>query len=166
MQSRLRIAAGVFALFAAAACQSKKSSDDALARELDSASGASSGLLPMGGGTNVVSAIEQSPTAKKNPVAPQRSSSQRTTQKSPEPTASVASNTQEPEPQPVVADAAPAPAPTPANAPAQAPAQTTTRNLPESGNHYPSPAHHPQPRRGSYPSTGDIIRNAPFPINP
>ena len=160
MQRRLRLAAGVFAIFAAAACQSKTSSDDALARELDSASGANSGLLPMSGGTNVVSAIEQSPTAKKNPVVAQPRSSERTTQKAPEPNASIATNTPDPEPQPVVTDAAPAPQP------AATPAPTTTRSLPESGNHYPSPARHPQPRRGSYPSTGDIIRNAPFPINP
>jgi hypothetical protein len=63
MQRRLRLAAGLVAIVAAAACQSKQSNDDALTRELDSASGASGGLLPMSGGTDVVSAIERVPTA-------------------------------------------------------------------------------------------------------
>jgi hypothetical protein len=162
MQRRLRLTAGVFVLFAAAACQSKKGNDDVLARELDSAAGTSSGLLPMAGGTDVVSAIERSPTAKKTPAVAQPKSTERTTQKAPEPTATVANNTPDPEPvQPT-----PAPVQTAGTTTAKAPATTTTLPRPESGNHYPSPARHPQPRRGGYPSTGDIIRNAPFPINP
>jgi hypothetical protein len=164
MQRRLRVAAGVFAMFAAAACQSKKSSDDALARELDSASGASSGVLPMSGGTDVVSAIERSPTAKKNPVVAQPKSAQHSTAKAPEPTTTVAEQAPQPDPQPVPVATTPSPVQT-ASAPSQSPAANTIPR-PESGNHYPSPAHHPQPRRGGYPSTGDIIRNAPFPINP
>ena len=160
MQKRLRLAAGLVAIFAAAACQSKNSSDDALARELDSASGASAGLLPMGGGTDVVSAIERAPTAKKNPVSAQPKSAQRTTQKAPAPTATVAQQAPDPEP-------APAPVQTAGTTtPASTPSSGVILPRPESGNHYPSPAHHPQPRRGGYPSTGDIIRNAPFPINP
>jgi hypothetical protein len=141
----------------AAACQSKQSNDDALTRELDSASGVSAGLLPMGGGTDVVSAIERVPTAKKNPVAAQPKSAERTTQKAPQPTTTVAEQTPDPE-------ANPTPAQTAATATPNSP--TTVVPRPESGNHYPSPARHPQPRRGGYPSTGDIIRNAPFPINP
>src|ERR1700694_388262 len=105
MQRRLRVAAGLVAMLAAAACQSKKSSDDTLTRELDSASGASAGLLPMGGGTDVVSAIERVPTPKKNPVAPQPKSTQRTTQKAPQPTTTVAQQAPDPAP------AEPSPAP-------------------------------------------------------
>lgn len=154
MQRPLRLAALSVALFAAAACQSK-SSDDALSRELDSASGASAGLLPMGGGTDFVSAIERSPSAKRNPVVAQPKSADRTTQKAPQPTR--------------VAEAPPEPQPAPADTavtPVRSPAPAATLPRPESGNHYPSPARHPQPRTGRYPTTGDIIRNAPFPINP
>ena len=160
MQRRLQLAAGLVAMIAAAACQSKTSNDDALARELDSASGASAGLLPMSGGTDVVSAIERQPTAKKNPVAPQPKSTERTTVKAPQPTTTVAAQTPDPEPNPTPVQTAGTATPT------STPNSGVVLPRPESGNHYPSPAHHPQPRRGGYPSTGDIIRNAPFPINP
>jgi hypothetical protein len=159
MQRHLSLAAGLVAMLAAAACQSKKSSDDALSRELDSASG-SSGLLPMAGGTDVVSAIERSPTAKKNPVVAHPQSAQRTTQKAPQPTTTVAEQAPDPAP------AEPTPAPIGTATPAQSPNSGVALPRPESGNHYPNPARHPQPRRGGYPSTGDIIRRAPFPINP
>jgi hypothetical protein len=170
MQKRLRLAAGVFAMVAAAACQSKKSSDDALARELDSASGASSGLLPMGGGTDVVSAIERVPTPSSMKVVPELGAKQRTRIAVISPTPTVIRTV----PQTVLNS----------NGDVKVGVDTTMSQIPVaaipqqgsigSGDHFPSPARHPEPRRGSepgrrrggYPSTGDIIRNAPFPINP
>ena len=170
MQSRLRIAAGVFALFAAAACQSKKSSDDVLTRELDSASGNQAGLLPMSGGTDVVSAIERVPKPSTMKVVPEIGAKQRTRIAVISPTPTVIQTV----PQTVLNP----------KGDVKVGVDTTMSEIPVaaipqqggigSGDHFPSPAHHPEPRRGSepgrrrggYPSTGDIIRNAPFPINP
>jgi len=175
MQRRLRLAAGLVAMVAAAACQSKQSNDDALTRELDSASGASGGLLPMNGGTDVVSAIERVTPPKKAPMVPDLGGKERTRIAviSPNPTVI------EQVPQNILKDDGKVQVSVDTTkADVYVPAATVPRQ--ESGDHFPSPAHHPEsrrgtdrtqrgtdpPRRGGYPSTGDIIRNAPFPINP
>lgn len=169
MQRRLRLAAGVCALFTAAACQSSKSSDDALARELDSASGASAGLLPMNGGTDVVSAIERVPTPKRANMVPQAGARERTRIAVISPTPTVIA----PVVQTVLKDDGKVKV-SMDTIKSEMPVAAVPQRGAESGNHYPSPARHPEPRRGTspgtrpgtYPSTGDIIRNAPFPINP
>lgn len=161
MQRRLRLAVGLVVMVATAACQSKQSNDDALTRELDSASGASAGLLPMSGGTDVVSAIERVTPPKKAPMVPQVGGTERTRIAviSPNPTVI------EQVPEYILKDDGKVKVSVDTTkADVYVPAATVPRK--ESGDHFPSPARHPQPRRGGYPSTGDIIRNAPFPINP
>ena len=175
MQRRLRLAAGVVALFAAAACQSKKSNDDALSRELDSASGTSAGLLPMGGGIDTVSAIERLPTPKKAPMIPDLGGKQRTRIAVISPNPTVVTEV----PQTILKpDGNVKVSVDTSKNDVYVPVATVPQQ--QSGDHFPSPAHHPEsrqgtdpsqrgthaPRRGTYPSTGDIIRNAPFPINP
>ena len=174
MQKSLRLAAGLAVIFAAAACQSKKSNDDALTRELDSANG-SSGLLPMSGGMDTVSAIERVPTPKQAPMVPELGAKQRTRIAVISPTPTVVEEV----PQTILKDDGnlKVSVDTSKND-VYVPVATVPQQ--QSGDHFPSPAHHPEsrrgtdptqrgthaPRRGGYPSTGDIIRNAPFPINP
>ena len=139
-QTRVKVAGIVAATVAAvamAACGGGRSGSADLGRELDAATGDSMSLLPNRGGTQVVSAIERTPGS--GPVAG-------ATVKRPHPAHSAV-------PEPV-------PAPVVAKAPAQvvqAPVIAPT----------PTPTPTPTPRRaGGYSTMGDIMRKAPFPINP
>ncbi len=140
-----RMVAGIFAATIAAvglaACRGGSSGSADLGRELDAATGDSMGFAPNRGGTQFVSAIEQTPGAVRAPNAPVRRA------------AAVVQPLQ-----PAVPTTAPAQvAKAPVVAPLPAPVPTPT----------PAPTPTPTPRRpGGYSTMGDIIRKAPFPINP
>ena len=141
-QTRLMLA-GVAATVALAACGQGGSAPIDLGRELDVATGDSMGLLPNRGATQFVSAIERTPgwapaaTPVKQPTPSPRAIAQPV--KTP-----VRTGNEGPAVEAVVV------AP---KAPAATPAPTPT----------PTPTPH---RRGGYKSVGEVIRNAPFPINP
>jgi outer membrane biosynthesis protein TonB len=165
------------ALSALAACGRQATMTDDLKHDLDQASTASVELAPRGQQTAVVSAIElgesAAPQAKATHVTPARRAPERT--KAPATThvkpvvQQVAVTPTKPEPQPVAEQPAPvqeAPAPTPA--PAAPPVIDAPAPSP-----MPSPSTEPGRSRhgrtgrgGGWWSTGDVIRNAPFPINP
>jgi hypothetical protein len=141
--------AGAVAVVALAACGQGGSAPIDLGRELDAATGDSIGLLPNRGGTQFVSAIERTPgsvpaaTPAKRPTPAPRAVVQPVK-------APVQTKRAEPEAEAVaVAPEAPAPAAQPAATPAPTPTPTPTPH-----------------RRGGYSTMGDIMRNAPFPINP
>ena len=179
MDRRIRYTAGLLTLVGLAACgrQPATVSED-MQRDLDLAGTSAVELAPRAAQTQVVSAIElgkaaeapkpeapqaapvrQTPRAPKAQVARHAPAAPAATQQvasAPEPKA-------EPEPRPVaeapspVAEApAPAPEPTVERAPAQIP--TTPVPSPSRGRS--------RGRSGGWWSTGDVIRNAPFPINP
>ena len=147
--------AGVVAAISLAACSRSGSAPVDLGSELEIATGDTSGLLPDRGRTQFVSAIERTPGSVpaagaivKRPTPAPRATHQ--------PVEAPAVN-KAPELQAEAAVVAPAPSPepAPAAAPAPVPAPITT----------PTPTPTPR-RRGGYSTMGDIIRNAPFPINP
>lgn len=147
-QTRVMLA-GVVATVALAACGRGGSAPIDLGSELDQATGDTSGLLPNRGGTQFVSAIERTPGS-----VPARTSVKQPT---PSPRAvqqPVKAPVQAKAPEPQAEAIAVAPqAPAPAAQPAVTPAPTPT----------PTPTPH---RRGGYSTMGDIMRKAPFPINP
>ena len=151
-----------------------------LQRDLDQASTTSVELAPHARSTAVVSALELGQSAepkvatpKTTPErhAPQRAKAPAVTHRAP--TQQVAAANPTPEPQPVAQTPAPveeAPAPAPVEVPAptpSAPQPVLTTPIPS-----PSPSRAPSRmpsrggRGGGWWSTGDVIRNAPFPINP
>ena len=135
-------AAATIAAGGLAACRGGSSGSADLGRELDAATGDSMGLAPNRGGTQFVSAIEQTPGAVRTPNAPVRRA------------AAVAQPVQPPVPTTAPAQVAKAPV----VAPAPVPAAPTPA---------PTPTPTPTPRRpGGYSTMGDIMRKAPFPINP
>ena len=143
--------AGVVAAVSLAACSRSGSAPVDLGSELEIATGDTSGLLPNRGGTQVVSAIERTPGSVpaasapvKRPTPAPRATPQRVK-------APVVNKAPAPEAEAVVVAPAPSPEPAPAATPAPTPTPTPT----------PTPR-----RRGGYSNMGDIIRNAPFPINP
>ena len=140
-----RMIAGMFAATIAAAglaaCRGGNSGSADLGRELDAATGDSMGLAPNRGGTQFVSAIEQTPGAVRAPNAPTRRA------------AAVVQPVQPPVATTAPAQVANAPVVTPTPVPAAIPT--------------PAPTPTPTPRRpGGYSTMGDIMRKAPFPINP
>ena len=141
----------VVALMAAAACGRSSTSEDALQRDLELAGSTSLELAPRTSGTQVVSSIEETPGAvPAKSTARVRTATKSPAQRSPvRQAANLPHTPPQPQPeQPKVAEQAPEVAPLPAT-----PAPT------------PTPVPTPQ-RRGGYKSVGEIIRNAPFPINP
>jgi hypothetical protein len=149
-QTRVMVA-GLVATLSLAACGRSKQAQTDLAGELDAATGDTSGLLPNRGGTEFVSAIERTPGSVPAASAPVKrpTPSPRAT---PQPVKTpVVNKAPVPEAEAVVVAPAPAPEPAPAATPAPTPTPTPT----------PTPR-----RRGGYSNMGDIIRNAPFPINP
>jgi hypothetical protein len=134
---------------ALAACSRSSTSDDTLKRDLDLAGSTSLELAPRSAGTQVISSIEETPGAvKAKAAAKARAPSKAPVSRKPSQTASVASNSEQP----------------------RAEANTTAKteaasNLPATPAPSPTPVPTPQ-RRGGYKSIGEIIRNAPFPINP
>ena len=162
---------GLVASVALAACGRSSQSPD-LGSELQAASGDTSGLLLSRGGTQVVSAIERTPGGVPAPDATSRIRTPAATAK--KPTAHVATPEKaDPVPAPLPSEVAQTPAvdPTPAEAPVTViPAPSThpaTQGSGASHDRMPFPTGDRQGRRhGGWSSTSDVIRNAPFPINP
>jgi len=132
-----------------AACSRSSTGNDALKRDLDLAGSTSLELAPRASGTQVVSAVEESPGA-----VPARSTARvRAPAKSAAPRAparqTAARTPERPQPEPIRE--------------AELPSESSA--LPATPAPTPTPVPTPQ-RRGGYKSVGEIIRNAPFPINP
>jgi hypothetical protein len=146
---RVAMSALVVVLGVLAACSRSSTSDDSLRRDLELAGSTSLELAPRSAGTQVVSAIEATPGA-----APARGAAKvRVPSKTPVALkrvrqTSVASAPEQPREH--ASDAAETPA---------------ASSLPATPAPTPKPVPTPQ-RRGGYKSIGDVIRNAPFPINP
>ena len=139
----MRLALALAALATLAACSGKVAplqADEALQRDLEQAGSTSLELVPNASRTAVVSAIEQQGTGTPATQQPARARAPR-----PKATRHVAP--------PARVVAAPAPRAT-EPAPRPAPQPTFDANV-------ISP-----PPRGGYKTMGEIIRNAPFPINP
>ncbi|MGI8546510.1 MAG: hypothetical protein ACR2M1_04130 [Gemmatimonadaceae bacterium] len=159
MQRQLGLTAAIVTLLGAAACSNASAADKDLSRDLDLAAAApatSSGLslAPSAGRTEVVSTVERAPEAKAapRPSAPQRAvvhhSPRQATLAATAPVAAPVAVVRAPEPV-----AAPDPAPIAAAEPAPQPRPT------------PAPTRQQEPR-GGWRGVGEVIRNAPFPINP
>ena len=165
--SRRRItlaSASIAALLATAACGGRSTStpDDALLRDLEQASGTGVALATPNARTQVVSAIELGSSTK---AAPERRVVRRAaTPKAPSYAAAPAPAKEEPAPA-VVPTKEPEPAPSVQTLPEPTPAPATASRRPEA----PMPMPLPTPRsgrHGGYKTVGEVIRNAPFPINP
>ena len=129
---------------------------DDLQRDLAMTAGTAVELAPKTGGQQVVSAIESTP------AVPQPRPVQKAPRRSPNPAPQAA-------PAPVLADATPEPeieAPVMAPAPTPEPAEV---KVPQPVVGAGRPSSLPAPRRapaGGWKTPGEVIRNAPFPINP
>ena len=130
--------------------------DDALERDLQVVQGSAVELAPRAGGQQVVSAIESAPV---NPQPRPSAPAPRRKSPTPQPPA--------PTPEPVLAAAEPAEATVdaPAPAPVEAPAPTRAE-VPVVAPRPSAPAPQRKAPKGGWWSTGDVIRNAPFPVNP
>lgn len=133
-----------------AACNKPAAPSSDLTRDLDAASSAPSlTLAPTAGRRDVISAVEQSPEARRAP-APSRTRS--VPRQSPvTPPAQVATQ-------------APAPAPTTAVASVPTPATTTPTVGQTTQSRRPMPVQ--QAQQGRYKTEAEVFRNAPFPITP
>jgi len=143
-QTRVMLA-GLVAAVSLAACSRSGSAPVDLGSELEVATGDANGLLPNRGGTEFVSAIERTPGSVPAASAPVKRPTP-TPRATPQPVKTPVVH-KAPAPEAVVVAPAPAPEPAPAATPTPTPTPTPRR-------------------RGGYSNMGDIIRNAPFPINP
>ncbi|NUO64404.1 MAG: hypothetical protein HOQ11_13710 [Gemmatimonadaceae bacterium] len=164
------IVAGLAGIAIAACGRSSKATD--LGSELEAASGDTSGLLVARGGTQVVSAIER--TSGGVPAANGTSKMKTPAATAKKPTTHVATPEKaDPVPAPLpsengtVAAVDPAPSdapvtvvPAPSTKPASQGAGASKEKMP-----FPT-GDQRHGRRGGWSSTSDVIRNAPFPINP
>lgn len=170
-----RSIAGLVALCALAACGRPATVSDELQQDLQQASTAAVELAPRAPQTQVVSAIElgqsEAPkVAAPEPTparkAPQRAKAPAQTRRTPVRQVAV-ERAPEPELQPVAeAPAVVAEAPAPQEEPAPI---TVSAPVPAPPSRAPAPSRVPARRgsgNGGWWSTGDVIRNAPFPINP
>lgn len=162
MRKKLELTAAVVALIGVAACNSASAADKSLSHDLDLAASSTASaptglsLAPSAGRIDVVSNVERTPEAAPapKPSAPQRSVVHHSVHRS----ALAASAPVSATPVAAAPIAAPAPAPLPvAVAPAPTPDATPAPR--------PTPTRQAEPR-GGYRSVSDVIRNAPFPINP
>ena len=159
MTHPIRLAALFAALALGSACGRASPVDDALARDLEQAAGPSIELAPRGEGTAIISAQEGGPRA--TPAA------------MPAPSRTVARTpARRPAPAPTRIERAPSPAPhaeveqvvaAPVEATEVAAPQESA--MPAAGRPSTRPAVNPPPP-GGYRTVGEVIRNAPFPINP
>ncbi len=174
----LRAAALVAAVFVAACGGHSSNGDDTLRRDLDAASGDGLALAPRGSQTQVVSALELGGAKRATPTgAPARASAPAAPQclaaRAPAAAPRIVERVRyidrvverRPAPEPEAVAAAPAPAPEPAPvasepAPVAAPSPGS-RHLPEPVDGRVRGDRHRRPW-----DMGDVIRNAPFPINP
>ena len=146
-----RLTASLAALFLAACAPGAADEPlaDDLQRDLDMARGTAVELAPRSGGQQVVSAIESTPAAAKpRPVA-------KAPTRTPTPTPP------QPAPVPVVAEVEPEPE---VEAPAPEPVRATPAPV-GAGRPTPVPSQRKAPP-GGWKSPSEVIRNAPFPINP
>lgn len=155
MQRQLGLTAAIVTLLGAAACSNASAADKDLSRDLEfpastPATSSNLSLAPSSGRTEVVSAVERTPEAKAapKPSAPQRAVAHRSPRQATIAATAPVAIVQAPEP---VAE--PTPAPIAAAEPAPIPRPT------------PAPARQQEPR-GGWRSVGEVIRNAPFPVNP
>jgi hypothetical protein len=168
MQKRYRLATAVLTLAGVAACgQKAQQPSEDLRRDLEQVGSSGIELAPNGTGTQVISAIEQGPAGTVKTATPQiratpAPSSPRV--KAPSaPTPSVVAEAPQPLPE-VKAVEQPVPQPVVAQQPVaaepvdRAPAAQRPAPIP-----LPSTQRAP---KGGWKTTGDVIRNAPFPINP
>ena len=196
MKLSIRLSAALVslsALSALAACGRQTPMTDELQHDLDQASTSSVELAPRAKSTAVVSALELGESAKPEveapkttpaPRAPEHAKAPAPTQHRPEQHVAAVTPTPHPQPEPVAQTPAPvaeAPAPAPARV-AEAPAPgmspspswepTIDANAPisepgsartSSGRDHRGDRHG---RGGGTWSTGDVIRRAPFPVNP
>ena len=166
IRKRIALATSVAALLAAAACgRSSKAPDDALLQDLQQASGTGVELAPQGNrAQQVVSAIEMTPSAK---PAPERRIVRRAAQpKAPTYAAAPAPAREEPAPA-VEPTKEPEPAPSVQPTPEPTPAPATQSRRPDAPMPLPLPAPSRRSgRHGGYSTEAEVIRNAPFPINP
>lgn len=172
MKASIRLVGTIAALGALAACGRPSAVTDDLQRDLEQASSATVELAPNAPRTAVVSALElgeaeppkvEAPKATPAPRAPQRAKAAAQTRRAPVQRVAVREPEPEPEMQPVAeAPAVIAEAPAPVETPAP-PVVRAPTPLP-----IPAPSRAPARRNGNggWWSTGDVIRNAPFPINP
>jgi hypothetical protein len=166
MQKRYRLATAVLTLVGVAACgQKAQQPSEDLRRDLEQVGSSGIELAPNGAGTQVISAIEQGPagtlkTAKPQTRATPTPSAPRV--KAPSAPAPVAvaeapqpqvKSVEQPMTQPIVAEQ-----PVAAEPADRAPAAQRPAPIP-----IPSTQRAP---KGGWKTTGDVIRNAPFPINP
>jgi len=156
---QLGLAATMAGVMATAACNKPGATDSELEQDLKQAN-SSLEMAPQGGGTAVISAIEETPTAKpaaspQRARAPQRATPHATP--APQPTR-VAEKPIEMPPEPT--RVAQRPSETPAPAPAAEPVTTPTVR---------PTAPSPRPigeRPGTYKSEAEVLRNLPIPVNP
>jgi hypothetical protein len=162
MRNSLRLSLGALMLAAAAAC-SRSSEQPALSSDLEQDLAKAGGASVLLGGSagnrvDVVSASERvespvpTPKAKTVSRAPSANRGVRAPVKSARKTTPVAA------PAPQAAEPAPAEEPRVAQEPEPTPA-------PQSRPQAPIPSRQPEPR-GGWKTPGEVIRNAPFPINP
>ena len=177
----LRAAALVAAVTVAACSGHSSSGDDALRRDLNAAGGDGLALAPRGSQTQVVSALELA-NGKANPAGPPARATTGTPMPAPPRFVAraaapvveririierVIDRDPAPAPTPARTEVAAAPAPAPEPSPAAAdPAPVAapspgSRQLPQSTDAPVRGRHH----HGTW-DMGDVIRNAPFPINP
>ncbi len=164
----VRSMATMMLLLGAAACaQGDAMASDDFARELETSSG-ETGLLPLAGGTNVVSAVEQ--------TAPRGNQARPVANRSGETRASRSTPAVETVAEPDAIESAPVESSEPAATaealspePSASPATGTARDA-DVGSPSPLPIPSPNGRRrggsGGVWTTEDVIRNAPFPIKP
>ena len=153
---QLALATAVAGVVGAAAC-SKPGTDSELEQDLKQAN-SSLEMAPQGGGTAVISAIEETPSATpaaapKRAPAPKRATPRAT------PAPQRAARPVTPAPQPTRVAEKPvdtAPQPAPAAEPVTTPTVRPTA---------PSPRPIGQ-RPGTYKSEGEVLRNLPIPVNP
>ena len=150
MTRHLRYAAALAALAIAAACGKPTGSalSDDLQRDLDQAGGSGIELAPSASArTQVVSAEEQGRVERRRSAAPRPTSNAARA-------VPVARTSSAPEPR------------VPTSAPADPPTTVEAAPPPAPAGPRPQPNVPTQQRRGGYKSVGDVIRDAPFPINP
>jgi hypothetical protein len=143
-------AGALLAFLAVAACGRSSTGNDAMKRDLELAGSTGLELAPRSSGTQVVSSIEETPSAvPAKSTAHVRAPAKAPTKRTPVHQAAKVAQTPE-----QAVEETPAPAqPAPQEVIPATPAPT------------PNPVPTPQ-RRGGYKSIGEVIRNAPFPINP
>lgn len=133
--------APIAAALALAACSGTPAVDEQLRQDLEAASAGAIELAPMGGGTKVVSGVEQVRRETPRPTAPR-------------PKASPVQSGR------VTESRDPAPAPEP-----RVVQQAPVSNEPAATRPVSAPKVQPAPP-GGYKTVDEVIRNAPFPIKP